>query len=466
MLTVGYDAAVGKYGGPGARLRARGTASAPEELNNPFESFRVITLYGDSEENERMGLGVRKLTRLLAPQTSETPMFMHLTDTTPVGVKKAVDQIVATGSGFDMIIFSFGSGFNLESTDPTYQAEIKASVEYANAHGVEIGGYDLISLSLTGKGYDAIDPATNKSAGSTCFASGWNRGLLKQVMSFIDATGLSMVETDGPFGGTPCGSHDHDHYGAEDSVQAQWENQVAFYAALRERGVFIHAPDDYTFAGGANKDCGWYTEMQFSLPRWQHISISHAEVFDHTFFNTPTEKWMFSPLVDYHSGGPAAALEPFSQTGDAWEWTLANYIGAGVGTCYRGNQLYDSPIVQAMVSKWMKFWVKYRSILTQDIIHVRRPDMQSVDCILHVTANSSSTIAALAMLYNPTLSTQTRKLALPLYYTGEDGEVELAQEEGAFAAVTLARDYTISVSATLPPHGVTYFVVRRGNKKS
>ena len=464
MLTVGYDVASNtapyKYGGPGARLRARGSAGLPE-LNNPFQSFRVMTLYGDSTENERMGLGVRKLTRLLAPQTSETPMFMHLTDTTPNGVKKAVDQIVATGNGFDMIIFSFGSGFNLESTDPVYQAEIKASVQYANAHGVEIGGYDLIALSLTGKGFDAIDPRTHASAGSTCFASEWNRGLLKQVLSFIDATGLSMVETDGPYGGTPCGSPDHDHYGAEDSVQQQWENQVAFYAALRGRGVFIHAPDDYTFAGGANKDCGWYSEMQFSLPRWQHISISHAEVYDYTYFNTPTEKWMFAPLVDYHSGGPAAALEPFSKTGDAWEWTLANFVGAGVGACYRGDQLYDTPAVQAMVTKWMKFWTKYRAILTQDVIHVRRPDMQSVDCMLHVTANSSSTFAALAMLYNPTLTAQTTTLALPLYYSGEESDVELAHEEGPFASVTLARDFSITVSATLKPHGVTYFVVRR-----
>jgi hypothetical protein len=215
-------------------------------------------MYSYSTEDERMGLGVRKLTRLLAPQTSETPLFMHLTNTSPEGVKNAVNQIVATGGGFDMIIFSFGSGFNLESKDPKYWAQVlctpctiqyaactiqctpciiqytaciiqctpctiqytpctiqctpctiqytpctifytdfsllslryyplssllsslfstilsllyyplhsllssltqvKSSVDYANSHGVEIGGYDLIALSLTGKGFDAINP--------------------------------------------------------------------------------------------------------------------------------------------------------------------------------------------------------------------------------------------------------------------------------------------------------------------
>ena len=170
---------------------------------------------------------------------------------------------------------------------------------------------------------------------------------------------------------------------------------------------------------------------------------------------------MFAPLVDYHSGGPAAALEPFAATGAAWEWTLANYVGAGVGACYRGDRLYDTPAVQAMVRKWMGFWVKYRSILTADIIHVRRPDMQSVDILLHASANASEPVAALAMLYNPTLAAQQVRAALPLYYTGEGGGVLLAREEGAFAPVTLQRDYSIVVEATVAPQSATYFVVKR-----
>ena len=365
-----------------------------------------------------------------------------------------------------MIIFSFGSGFNLESTDPAYWAEVKGSIDYANAHGVEIGGYDLIALSRSGTGYDAIDPATGKATGSTCFASGWNRGLLTQVERFISYTGLSMLETDGPYGGYACGSTDHDHYGAEDSVQKQWENQAAFYARMRKRGVFVHAPDDYIFAGGANKDCGWYTEMQYSLPRWQHISISHAEVYDGTFYQTPTQTWMFAPLVDYHSGGPAAALEPFSQTGSAWEMTLANYLGAGVGACYRGDRLYDTPEVQSMVKKWMSFWVKYRTILTQDIIHIKRPDMQSVDVLLHLSANVSDAVCGLAMLYNPTLAPlSVSQLALPLYYSGEHRTVLLAQDESEFVAMTVRRDYSVVVNATVPPTGVTYFVIKRNTNE-
>ena len=466
QFTAAYDPEPLKYGGPAARLRAPGSANPDpaDPYRGSFDSFKVLTLFGDSEESERQGLGVRKLTRLLAPQTSETPQFMHLTNVTAAGVRNAVDQIVATGGGIDMIIFSFGSGFDIESDNHTYWAEVKASVSYANANGVEVGGYDLIALSRTGSIYfDVIDPLTNQSLvpGSTCFASGWNRGLLAKVLHFMDVTGLSMIETDGPFGGTPCGATDHDHYGADDSVQRQWENQVAFYEAMRARGAFVHAPDNYVFAGGANKDCGWYSEMQYSLPRWQHMAVSHQEVYDYTFLRTPTQDWMFAPLVEYHGGGAAAALEPFSQTGRAWETTLTNYLGAGVGACYRGDRLFDTPAVKAMVSKWMAFWVKYRRVLVQDLVHVKRPDMQSVDCLLHASANKSEHVAALAMLYNPTLRKQSASLDLPLYYTGEGAAVEVAHEEGAFHHHKLARDYSVRVTAELAPQSATYFVVRR-----
>ena len=43
-----------------------------------------------------------------------------------------------------------------------------------------------------------------------------------RMLTFIDATGLSMVETDGPYGGYTCSSHSHAHHtGYSDSVWQQ-----------------------------------------------------------------------------------------------------------------------------------------------------------------------------------------------------------------------------------------------------
>ena len=65
------------------------------------------------------------------------PVAMAMFDPLQTGVKNAVDQMVAVG-GFDMLIFSFGSGFNLESDDPDYLTKVRDSVAYANQHGIEV----------------------------------------------------------------------------------------------------------------------------------------------------------------------------------------------------------------------------------------------------------------------------------------------------------------------------------------
>ena len=68
--------------------------------------------------NERNSMARRKLLRLLAPQIQESPLFFHLTSTEQSVFDSAIEQMNATG--FDMVIFSFGSGFDLESRDPAY----------------------------------------------------------------------------------------------------------------------------------------------------------------------------------------------------------------------------------------------------------------------------------------------------------------------------------------------------------
>jgi len=365
--------------------------------------------------------------------------------------------------GFDMIIFSFGSGFNLENTDRAYLKQMATSIGYANSKGIEIGGYDLIADTRSGTGYDTIDPDTGESSGSACFASRWAEILGGRVETFMNATGLSMLETDGPYDGRPCASTEHEHHrGADDSIQKQFEKQVEFYSRLRSKNVFIHAPDDYFFAGGANKGVLGYAEMQFNLPREEWIAISRQQVYDNTWIMAPTQGWMFAALIQYHGGGPAAILEPLSEHIEAWEWTLGTFIGAGVGACYRGDRLYDTPAVQVMVQKWTSFWIKYRRILTEDIIHLRRPTVGSWDAIMHysnIHHHPQDSVVALAMVYNPSPDTVSANLTLPLYYTGIEDAVEVAEQDGPPLRLTLNRNYEVVIQIELQPKGITHFVV-------
>ena len=79
-----------------------------------------------------------------------------------------------------------------------------------------------------------------------------------------------------------------------------------------------------------------YNENQYSLPRWQDISISRQGMYDDTFRLTPTAGWMFAPLVVYHGGGDAAMFEPLTEHSTVYEWALAQYLGMGTAACYRG----------------------------------------------------------------------------------------------------------------------------------
>ncbi len=54
-----------------------------------------------------------------------------------------------------------------------------------------------------------------------------------------------------------------------------------------------------------------------------------------------------------------------------------------------------------MVTRWMSFWVRYRPILTQDVVHIKRPDMQQIDALLHVDANATAEVCGLLMVFNP-----------------------------------------------------------------
>ena len=339
-------------------------------------------------------------------------------------------------------------------------------MSYARSKGIEVGGYDLICLDRGHGGYGGSvgDEWSRVDADGTlsvdaCFASGWADKLRGAALDFLDATGLSMLETDGPYGGGACASQNHSHHhGLEDSVYMQTLIQADFYTELRRRGVFINQPDDYFFQGGQKTGMG-YNEDQFSLPRWEDLGVSRQSMYDDTYVHTPTQGWMFVPLVEYHGGGAAATFEPLAENLEDYEWALAQYLGFGVAACYRGTRLFDTDETRAVVAKWVAFYKEHREILISDIVHVKRPDMQGVDAILHVNPFAASGEVGLAMVFNPTDAAVAEPLRLPLYYTGLATEAALTDSAGATRAAKLDRDYSVEVTLAMAPRSIEWFVV-------
>lgn len=165
----------------------------------------------------------------------------------------------------------------------------------------------------------------------------------------------------------------------------------------------------------------------------------------------------FVPLVEYQGGGAAATLEPLSDHLYEYRTLMFQNYGAGVQACYHGPRLYDTEETKAAVKEIIGWYKKYRRILNSDIIHLRRPDANDWDGIMHVDPPGRE--KALAMFYNPTDRDITRRISLPLYYTGLTDTASIRREEGESVSHELGRDYTVELDVTIPARGYTWYVV-------
>ena len=425
-----------------------------------FKSFRTFEILHDSDARERKGLTRRKMYRMIAPQVTENPILMHVRSAEPDAVRLAIDQCAEVG--FEMVIMTFGSGFDIEREDPEYITTMKELTDYAHRRGIRLGGYTLMCASRdVGEEFNCIDPDTGQPGSrfgqSACLASRWADGYFRRVLNFMDGTGMDVIETDGPYHGDVCAATTHDHHNdLADSQLRQWEACVHFYYECRKRGIYINSPDWY-YLNGSNK-CGMgYRETNFSLPRERQILIARQNIYDGTFEKTPSMGWMFVPLVEYHGGGADATFEPLCDHLGDYESHLAQNFGSGVIACYRGPRLFDTEQTKAVVKKWVDFYKKYRQILDSDLIHVRRPDGRSVDCVLH--ANAQISPCGLVMLYNPTHTGQRITLKLPIYYTGLSEIAKIREKEGEFKRYKIDQNYNVEIPIKMEPKNVTYFVI-------
>ncbi|MHC4324903.1 MAG: alpha-galactosidase, partial [Planctomycetota bacterium] len=261
------------------------------ERGETFESFRTYELIYDSTERERKGLSQRRMYRTIAPWCTENPIIMHVRNADPKSVRLAIDQCAEVG--FEMVIMTFGSGFNMENVAPDYMAQMKELVDYAHSKNVELGGYSLLASRRISDEHDAINPQTGKPGGaifgnSPCLCSKWGIDYFEKITTFIEQTGLDLLEHDGSYPGDVCASKNHPgHQGLDDSQWKQWKKITDFYKWCRGRGVYLNVPDWY-FLNGSNKSAMGYREVNWSLPRDRQIILGRQNIFDGTWKKTPS----------------------------------------------------------------------------------------------------------------------------------------------------------------------------------
>jgi hypothetical protein len=422
-----------------------------------FESFRTFELVHDSWDRERKGLAQRRMYRTIAPWVTENPILMHVRQADDQSVKQAIDQCAEVG--FEMVILTFGSGFNMEDEGGANLVRMKALADYAHERGIALGGYSLLASRKIGDGHDVVMPEGMRPAfgNSPCLESEWGHDYFRKLYQFFQKTGFDILEHDGSYPGDVCtATHHPGHKNLDDSQWRQFVRIRDFYRWCRSQGIYLNVPDWYLLNGSSKIAMG-YRETNWSLPRAYQEIIERQNVYDGTWEKTPSMGWMFVPLTQYHGGGAAATIEPLKDHLPHYGQRLANLFGAGVQACYRGPRLYDAPETRALVKQWVDFYKKYRSILDSDIIHVRRADGRDLDCILHV--NPRLREKGLAVIYNPLDKTVQKELTLPLYYTSLTKKAKIRVKEGKVTSYPLDREYTIRIPVTVKPRDMTWLVI-------
>jgi len=424
-----------------------------------FESFRSFLLPYDSTDKERKGLEHKRFYRTVAPWVTENPLMMHLRASDWPRVKNAVDQCADVG--FEMVILSFGSGFNIERDTAKYLARMKSYADYARSKGVEIGGYSLLASRRVGGGNDVVMPKGMRPTfgNSPCLQSEWGRRYFAKLYRFFETTGFTNLEHDGSYPGDVCASTKHPgHKGLADSRWKQWKEISDFYKWCRGRGIYLNVPD-YYFLVGTNKVGMGYRETNWSLPRALQVIHTRQNIFDGTWSKTPTMGWMHVPLTQYHGGGRAATIEPLHEHLAHYERMLLSNLAGGVQACYRGLRLYDTPETRNLVAGWVAWFKRHREVLESDFLHLRRADARDLDGWLHV--NPFGREKGLLALFNPLDKEITRTVTVPLYYTGLTDTALVSRGEEKPRTCKLDRKYNIRLTVTVPPQGFAWYLVTK-----
>jgi hypothetical protein len=422
-----------------------------------FESFRAFVLPFDSTDRERQGLAMRRMYRHLTPWATENPLMMHVRFADERTVTQAIQQCADVG--FEMLILTFGSGFDLENEKPATLALAQKYAALARAKGLEIGSYSLLASRSVGGGNDVVMPPGQTPAfgHSPCLQSRWGTNYFRRLYEFHRDSGFMLLEHDGSYPGDVCQSEQHPgHRGLADSRWTQWREIADFYKWCRAQGIFLNVPDHYFVAGSSKTGMG-YREVNWSLPRAQQVIHTRQNIFDGTWEKRSSMGWMFVPLTEYQGGGEAATIEPLDKHLEHYERMLVSNLALGVQACYRGPRLFDTDRTRAMVKGWVDWYKAHRDILESDLIHGRRADGRDLDWMMHV--NPQLKEKGLLAVFNPLNQPVSKKLRVNLYYTGLERTARIRDASGKSRKYTLGRDYSVEIPVTVPGQGMAWWVI-------
>jgi len=305
---------------------------------------------------ERRGIIMKKFLSLIAPQGLENPLQNHLTASDSNSIRASCTEMASVG--WEMLVLSYGSGFDVENTSPAYLAQYQSDIAFCNNLNIEVGGYDLVGWTRDpGRGWEALN-ADGSNSGDACFGSGWYDFLLDSILTFREAANLTMIESDGPYAGYSCSNLSHTgHAGQVNSVSMQSRAMGQFYSILQSNGIYINAPDSWFMFGISKMGIG-YNEGTFRLSDVDIINLVQRQViYDATYYTLPSFAWSQIPMQTYNYNSALDLVR--------FEAAVAAQLSYGIGTfIYQpdGGSFLPAPTAQAILNRWAN-WFKLSSYL-------------------------------------------------------------------------------------------------------
>lgn len=411
-----------------------------------YDTYEIIhsTYWFELKMRERLGVY-----RTLFPWITDNPLTHHNTGAL---TRDVIDH--AAEAGFEMIIQSYSapdsSGQMLSRSQETLD-QYKELVDYAHSKGIAIGIYQ--AQYQLGRYKQNPEYGTNNTGqwGTWCLASAAFDDYWDNFRNFVSYTGLDCVEIDGTYPGCYCSCGEQHknidketdpadpadraagksskykfHYGVFDSQVKQWENAVRMVCReFRDMGVYIKVPAWY-YLNGANK-CGiGYEEAAWSQPRQEQLIYGRQIMYNASYARTMSMSWSHVPFAQYHGGGSSAAFQPFKEHKEDYNWVIAQNLGNGVNSDFRGPQLFDDG-TRDILNKWVDFSKRYRGIINSDMVHIsqaaydaagsNRQRGVALDTLYHVNSLNEGE-KGLLWVYNQSDEERTEIITVPMYYTG------------------------------------------------
>lgn len=391
--------------------------------NEKLDSIIAYELAFMAQYYEQKLIEVKAMYRKIAPWCTDNVLFFHLISNSSSRIRKAIDQ--CADIGIEMIIQSFGSGVNMESSNEFYLNRIKKAYDYAHEKGLRIGAYTLAYVKnyRPVRSHEALNH--DYSHICRCLDTEWSHKYMKNILRFLDRTGADAIEIDGPYGMLMCsGGKTHNHEDFTDSQYKQWKASVVeWYKEIKARGVYINAPD-WHFLNGTNRmGCG-YEEIAFSEARQEQLITSRIYYYKGTFSKNSSQGWGFLPLDVYHGGGDKAKFYPTDKNAFDFDWALAQVTASGIWPTIRGKKVYDCEVGKEILKKWVAVFKKYREVLNGYTIHFMPPIIDKnnptrttcIDAIMNQLPYGDN--RGFVMFFNQTDKEITQEITLPVFYTG------------------------------------------------